>query len=42
MTTPAVPAPAGTWTRAEHARLSGIIGVIALLHVAGTPSGERG
>jgi high-affinity nickel-transport protein len=26
---------AGTWTRAERARLSGILGVIALLHVTG-------
>ena len=35
MTTPPVPALAGTWSRAERARLSGIVGAIALLHVAG-------
>ncbi len=35
MTTSPVPAVAGAWTRAERVRLSGILGVIALLHVAG-------
>lgn len=35
MTTPPVPMAAGTWTRAERVRLSGILGIIALLHIAG-------
>jgi high-affinity nickel-transport protein len=35
VTTPPVQAMTGTWTRAERMRLSGILGIIAILHVVG-------